>query len=935
MDAHEDAGHSGGGGGGGGGGEGSCGALESLPPLLLDPGPRDPGQQLAPDLQLIDALLRHPGGGGESAPADADADAARAGDAGAGGAAAHAAAMRRAAAALGARHCCIAPALLEALLAGGGSAGGGSGAAATAHGDAGSGCVLVAAPNGRLRLRSLREAVLRRRAGPAGAEQPLAAAAAASEQQQDAGAGFPQLVDLGQPLVGAFPLSLASLTARPDASASAAGSGGGVGGSDALLLLGARGRVLLLYAAPAPRLPPALAPLLRVLHASSGGGLCVNSLGAAERQLPLQLWGARLVPPAEGGGPPRLALLSRRGALHSCALGPREGRGGGAGGGAPPLPERLELAPLPAPARAAALADGAAPGHVAAVAADGRRFEVAVGGAVLAPPRPERARAQVGAVVAGLERLDALREALQLRGAALDAEADAAGGELRLLGGPGWAAPQPTAGARPAVGLAPLAAAAAGGGPWSACGALRARLLLERAWAAPAAAAGCGGAGAAAWHLAVRAELATASPCDGLGPGWQLLIQWVPERSGDPGWQSGAALAPLPAGAACAASLLLPLPAPAAGAAPLGGWLQLLLVRPGGGGGGGMRCSSCALPAFAVAARLRVPGLCVAQLLREAQQGCCALPGGAPGALSLPAAWGGCGGPAAAPTPQMPRRCLLHLQLDRTGAAAKRRRVAAGGGGGSSEAAQCQRERADEGPKPCGGSALLAAWLEAALRGPVARGNTVAGPAAAAAPAGRMRLQSGDAAVAADWGPPQPPPGAAGPAAGVAEALVLRLQASDAPRLAQAHGALSEALRAQLLRRACAGEPDEGPPGAAAACALESDRPRLQDSLRRLQQLRGRVAGLRAQLAEALRLRDAADRTGGSGCGIDGGGAGGGGGGGGVGCEGAADGAERLVAAAARLRAGVEAAYGQSLLAADDARRVVLAAGVGGGWRDC
>ncbi|GBF88742.1 hypothetical protein Rsub_01643 [Raphidocelis subcapitata] len=151
MDAHEDAGH-GGGGGGGGGGEGSCGALEWLPPLLLDPGPRDPGQQLAPDLQLIDALLRHPGGGGESAPVDADADAARAGDPGAFGDAARAAAMRRAAAALGARHCRVTPALLEALFSGG------SGAAATARGDVGSGCVLVAAPHGRLRPRSLREA---------------------------------------------------------------------------------------------------------------------------------------------------------------------------------------------------------------------------------------------------------------------------------------------------------------------------------------------------------------------------------------------------------------------------------------------------------------------------------------------------------------------------------------------------------------------------------------------------------------------------------------------------------------------------------------------------------------------------------------------------------------------------------------------------------
>jgi hypothetical protein len=222
--------------------------------------------------------------------------------------------------------------------------------------------------------------------------------------------------------------------------------------------------------------------------------------------------------------------------------------------------------------------------------------------------------------------------------------------------------------------------------------------------------------------------------------------------------------------------------------------------------------------------------------------------------------------------------------------------------------------------------------LEAALRGPFVRGggaeNTNA--AAAAAAAGWLCLQSGTAAVSVDWAPPQPLPGAPEPVASATEAFVLRLQASDAPRLAQARGALSEALCVQLSHSVAAGGPEGGwPEGgwpeAGAALALESDRPRLQESLRRLQQLRATVAQLRGQLSEAMRLREAAGCTD----------AGAATTGEGMGREGAAEGAEALVDAAVRLRAGVEAAYGQALLAADDARRIVLAAGGGGAWRDC
>jgi hypothetical protein len=179
------------------------------------------------------------------------------------------------------------------------------------------------------------------------------------------------------------------------------------------------------------------------------------------------------------------------------------------------------------------------------------------------------------------------------------------------------------------------------------------------------------------------------------------------------------------------------------------------------------------------------------------------------------------------------------------------------------------------------------------------------------------------------WELPVAPPGA--PAAPRHEqpadaAVLVRIAAATPRGVAEAHGQVVEALHAQLLPHgaaAAAGDLDvsssrsgSSRSAGSGGCvryegwALESDRPRLQQSLRRLQQLQGRVTQLRALLGEALRLRDACD-GGSSGCG--------------KGCDVEAGDMGRLLATAAQLRDGVEQAYGQMLLASTDAFRVVTA----------
>jgi hypothetical protein len=926
--------------------------------LLLDPGPgwyaagagdsdgggggHAPGSSssLAPDLRVVAALLPA-SGTGCTQPAELP------------GAGAHAEAMRQAAAALSAAHCPVEPALLRALLEGSdpdGTAG---------PLDVGSGCLLAPARPGASSLvaRSLRTAALQHTTRR-GRAPPVPATAAAVGVGHEAGA---PVFDLGEPLVGLFPLSLRRLQGQNNSSEPPAP--GAPETADALLLVGAHGRAALLRAAP--RLPHALGPLLRVLR----GGLCVNALATEERQLPLRPSAALLVADngdndGDGNGAGlHLALLTARGSLFACRLSPRSGSGGGGGRVQSGLPERLEAAHVPLPHSAATLAPAATPGAVTVTTPAGDALTVPLAAAAAAPRGPQtqratRARAGAAAAAAALRRLGAAREELQRRGGALDSACAAATQELQLLSEP----PRPSAAwarsCRAPCSRGPAAVAPAGvEAAWGGCGALRARAALERVWLAPAAGSsssggggGGGGGGSAALHLAVRAELVNGSRAHALGPGWQLLLQWVPGSAHEPGWQAGCALAPLPPGGAAAASLLLPLwgdcaggGSAAASGVAAGGWLQLLLVKPGAG------CSSCdgagvdsgSRAGYAVAAllcRQRVGALCLSRLL----EGCC--PGGFP--LPHPSATNG------APTPwgpvlaaALPYRCLMHLRAGcPSGAAAvKRRRLQAGCGpaaarGGAEPGAGMAAGGA------AGGAALALGWIAAALRDPAADGcyACLPDPSGTSPPTGggargAMRVGRGASRLEAEWGPLGPGPGAGpglgqqlqldggggeGGDGGECFPLVLRLQGGSATAVAAARGQVTEAALAQLKAAATAAaasgaatDPDSssnisnGGGGAAAALALESDRARLQEALRRVGALRACAAALRAQLSQALALRDVCDR---------------------VGCRESGSSGEaghefqELLAAAAALHSGIKGAYGRTLLAAGDAARLVV-----------
>lgn len=898
-----------------------------------------------------------------------------------------------------------------------------------------------------------------------------AAAAHAGKAAATPGLQGTLLIDFGQPLVSIIPLQLNQLHisttssgagTQPPTSACGPqqqqqqqrkhGGSNSQGSADALLFVGAHGRLLLLHAAP--RLPAALAPLLRVLHASSGGRLCVNRLATHERQLPLQLRAARLVYAAAAQASARLALVSRQGALHVCNLafsvGDSSGGGSSSGGSnsgaadaaaasaAASLPERLDAHVIPLPAPVRALAACARPGHVTAITMAGAALEVPLGAKALQSGAPA-ARARVRCIAAGMRRLGAVRDELQQQGVALDAAYSSVLQEVQLLTGRGpatanhggaaavqghmygWGEALGANAAALAHGgmVAPLLAGKGSG--WGGCGDIRACMQLERVWAAPAAACSVDGA-AAALHLAVTVQLLNVSSRQALGGGWQLVLSWVPEAAQQPGWQTGVHVAPLAPGSMCRASMLLPLPG--SESHPLqdrrGGWLQLMLIRRGAGissclfgsdaarPGLGTACSSGSggsgsnyFPAAALLGRLRVGALCLGRLAQASQHGSfssCAQPrfdaGGRSGSGNtlLPACihqghGHGLGAAAAGSRRRpgdLPFRCLMQFRVRSASGAvrapSKRRKFA-----GASEVVagrQQLQHQVDQGQQQQQQQgcylgqpqqdmvAPITDWLEAVLAGPVSSMSPLSqqqhqqtwsglsfvlpdgssGVSSGGSSSSQVSFSHSQGVVEVDWeathGSPQQhgqlvAPGVAA-ASGAAAAwpaaskkLLVRLRGSSVCGVAEVHGVLSEALRAQLsllrfqMAQATTGKEE------AASWGLESDRERLQLALRRLQQLQRVVGQLRVRLREVLQLRERCSAhgpvaakaesaaTGGAAGGATGTGAGG------DGCGAASD-VRQLMVAIGRLRGGAEQAYGQMLLATSDACRAFTVAGCGG-----